>query len=366
MRKGCMRKSKLIALCLAGAVCAQLLAGCGKEGEEGTKVVFTTGLAEDEVFRIGNEVCKKAELMVYLATMQNQYESVYGEEIWDAQYQGVTLEDNIKDTVLARIAQIKTMYLMADKRGITLTDEEKGQVNRAAESYYNGLNETERELMGVSKELVAALYEEYALAEKVYETIIQDINPEINDDEARIITVQHILLRTTKTDESGSKCAMSESEKAEQKEKAYDVRAEVLRGEKDFEELAVQYSEDSTITYSFGKGQMDKAFEDAAYQLAGGEISPVIESEAGYHIIKCVNTFDRAQTDANKLKIVEERRKAIFGQEYDSFVASLKKQLNEKLVDSITLIRDKKVNADNFFDLYEELVEIAPAKKDVE
>ncbi len=37
------------------------------------------------------------------------------------------------------------------------------------------------------------LYREYAMADKVYQLIIQDINPEISDDEARKITVQQIL-----------------------------------------------------------------------------------------------------------------------------------------------------------------------------
>ena len=42
--------------------------------------------------------------MVYLTNSQNQYESVYGPEIWKANAEGVTLEQNIKDTALARIA----------------------------------------------------------------------------------------------------------------------------------------------------------------------------------------------------------------------------------------------------------------------
>lgn len=39
------------------------------------------------------------------------------------------------------------------------------------------------------------LYREYAMADKVYQLIIQDINPEISDDEARKITVQQIFLQ---------------------------------------------------------------------------------------------------------------------------------------------------------------------------
>lgn len=85
-------------------------------GDDGTKVVFTTGFGKNEVFRIGDESCSKAEIMIYLTTIQNQYANVYGTEIWNTSLNGVTLEDNVKETVLARIAQIKTMYLLAKEK----------------------------------------------------------------------------------------------------------------------------------------------------------------------------------------------------------------------------------------------------------
>ena len=62
--------------------------------------------------------------------------------------------------------------------------------------------------------------------------------------------------------------------------------------------------------------------------------------------------LDREETDANKLKIVEERKREVFGQEYDSFMNTLVRQLNDKLWDEITLITDEQVTTDNFFDVY--------------
>ena len=198
------------------------------------------------------------------------------------------------------------------------------------------------------------LYREYALAQKVYQEIIRDINPEISDDEARTITVQHILSRTSKTDSQGNTAAYSQEEKQAAYEEISQIRQMALAEGQDFAELASRYSQDSTITYSFGKGEMEEAFETAAFGLETGEISQIVESSSGYHIIKCLSTFDREETDANKLKIVEERRREAFGQEYDAFVETLARSLNEKLWDEITLIHDEEVITSDFFEVYAE------------
>ena len=346
-----MSKKKILIAAVAIIVLfGVLFAACGKDG---TRVVFTTGFAKDEVFRIEDESCKKAEVMVYLTTIQNQYENVYGEEIWNASLNDVTLEENVKETVLARIAQVKTMYLLAVNKGVTLDSEEEALVKQAAREYMESLNDTEIELMGVSRETVQKLYTEYALAEKVYEQLIADINPEVSDDEARIITVQHILLKTYTTDGAGKKVPFEAAARKEVYNKAVELREQVAAEGVDFAEFAAQNSEDVNVTYSFGKGEMDAAFEEAAFLLETNEISAVVESESGYHIIKCINTFDREETDANKLVIVEKRRKEAFGQEYDAFVQTLAKNLNRDLWEEVELIYDENVTTDNFFAVYE-------------
>lgn len=342
---------KILAVGLVAAFTIMGLTACGS-AEGDTKVVFTTGFGKDEVFRIDNESCTKAEIMVYLTTTQNQYESVYGAEIWNTTLDGVTLEENVKETVLAKIAQIKTMYLLAVEKGVTLDEEEEAKVAKTSEEYFQSLNETEVEQMGVSYETIEKLYREYAMADKIYQQIIQDINPEISDDEARTITVQHILVRTVMSDGNGNVIPYSEEDKQAVYNEISEIHAMALSGEHDFAELAAQYSDDPTISYSFGKGEMDAAFEEASFQLGTDEISGVVESEAGYHIIKCINTFNREETDANKLKIVEERREEAFGQEYDAFVDTLARKLNQKVWDEISLIHDSNVGTSDFFDVY--------------
>ena len=343
--------SRLLALAFAAALGLAGVTSCGGGGN-GTRVVFTTGFDKDEVFRIGSASCSASEVMVYLTNTQNQYESVYGMEVWNVALDGLTLEENVKETVLAKIAQIKTMYLLAQSKDVTLDKQEQEQVRLASEEYFRSLNDREKELMGVDLKTIQQLYTEYAMADQVYRYIIQDVNPEISDDEARIITVQHILIRTYTTSDGGEKVPFTDNLKQAVYEKAMEIRELAVNGENDFVDLASRYSEDSTITYSFGKGEMDPEFEKAAFELETGEISQVVESESGYHIIKCISTFDREQTDISKQEIVEERRREVFGQEYDEFVDTLVRNLNTKLWEEITLIHDSEVTTSEFFEIY--------------
>jgi len=86
----------------------------------------------------------------------------------------------------------------------------------------------------------------------------------------------------------------SEAEKTEALEKAQAVLAKVEEG-LDFSELAKEYSEGPSgpnggdLNY-FGRGQMVAPFEQAAFALNVGEVSDVVETQFGYHIIK---VFDK-------------------------------------------------------------------------
>ena len=349
------KRNRKAAVFLAVILACGLLCAC-RGNTDNKKVVLTTGFEKDEIFRIEEISCSKAEIMVYLTNMQNRYETVYGREILDTQIDGVTLEENVKESALANMAQVKAMTLLAAKHGVSLTKEETELVDAAAKEYYESLNDTEIALMGVDEDTIESLYGEFALANKLYHYLIKDINPEISDDEARTITVEHILIKTYNVDENGNREEYSTYSKQLAKEKAQEVLKRAKAGE-DFHILASEYSEDKTLTYSFGKGEMETGFESAAFELGNDEISDIVETKYGYHIIKCISTFNREVTDENKKKIVEERKEAVFGEEYEEFVSSLTKNLNKELWETVSFIHDEEVVTDNFFEVYDSYFE---------
>jgi peptidyl-prolyl cis-trans isomerase C len=81
-----------------------------------------------------------------------------------------------------------------------------------------------------------------------------------------------------------------ESQKAAARKKLEEIRRRLLKGE-DFVTLAREFSEGPSKVKGgdlgyFGRGQMVKPFEDAAFALEIGELSDVVETRFGYHLIK--------------------------------------------------------------------------------
>lgn len=81
-------------------------------------------------------------------------------------------------------------------------------------------------------------------------------------------------------------------EKAKAKAKAEEVLKELQKAPSRFADLAKQYSQDPGSAQKggdlgfFGRGMMVKPFEDAVFAQNEGEISGLVESDFGYHIIK--------------------------------------------------------------------------------
>jgi peptidyl-prolyl cis-trans isomerase C len=96
------------------------------------------------------------------------------------------------------------------------------------------------------------------------------------------VRASHILIK------AGS--GEDEAKKAEAHKKIEEIQKKLKNGE-DFSELAKKYSEGPSkdkggdLGY-FGRGQMVKPFEDAAFGLKEGEVSGIVESPFGYHLIK--------------------------------------------------------------------------------
>jgi parvulin-like peptidyl-prolyl isomerase len=140
-------------------------------------------------------------------------------------------------------------------------------------------------------------------------------------------TVRHILLKTQ---------GKSESEKAVILSRMEEILARARKGE-DFAQLAEKASEDlgsrenGGLYENFGRGTMVKSFEDAAFSVSPGEISDIIETPYGYHILKVINRkkeerpLDSIRTEL-QTKLEQKKKNEI----YLAHVEKLKTEANYK------------------------------------
>ena len=116
-----------------------------------------------------------------------------------------------------------------------------------------------------------------AEARRIYDETVKHIGPD------GLIQVSHILLRV------GQQATPEEMATAKQRA---DSVYNALKNGADFAELAKQVSQDPGSAQQGGllpfvqRGQLVKEFEDAAYALQPGEMSGIVQSPFGYHIIK--------------------------------------------------------------------------------
>ena len=273
-----------------------------------------TGVAPDAIVASLNGNGASADLVAYWIGYDVSYLDSYmqyytGSSInWDDTISdGMSVADYVKASVLSSVKQHLVLENLASKYGVTLTDEQEAAMAESDQSYidqYGSEDAFEAEIakLGMRRET----YDRVARSNYLYQNLYQLYNTEgsalyASDEDLAVyaadqnyITADHILL-STKDLTTGE--ALTDEQKAEKKALAEEIKQKLDACEGDideltalFQELADQYSEDPgretyPTGYTFTTGSMVQEFEDAAYALSEGEVSEVVESSFGYHIL---------------------------------------------------------------------------------
>lgn len=240
----------------------------------------------------------------------------------DQMLEDVQLDEPVTDDVLLKEAR-KAMAADIARRGMTMEE--------ADEAIQKALNKSLDEL--VQQQAGNPLFKAFVIQShkmakkfpdemKVTDEMVKqsyDENLEKTYKKPAQVKVSHILL---------GKRGMSEEEKAEAKKKAEEVLVEVKKEGADFAALANEYStcqsgkrSGGDLGYFAKNGPMDPTFTEAAFALKTGEISDVVETQFGYHIImktdekpESVTSFDdvkdaiRTQLKADKYGEVRQEK----------------------------------------------------------
>ena len=282
----------------------------------------------------GEKEYQRAETMVLVTTERLRYEEVYTEKVWNAAVdnRGTTFETVLLSQIHDFLRELKLMSMMAQEEKITITSREKEKAKEAAGEYMRALGEAGAKEFGLTEQDMENLFTDYWVSEKLVEQLTEGMNLEVSDSEAKVITVSQIEL----SDEG----------------RAREVLSRLSEEGADFSSIAKEYSEDPEMKKQIFYGLKGREYEEAAFSLAAGEISEVLEDSGKYYILKCVSDYDESATRTHKEQMIRQRKNEAFYSTYQAFKEEHELTVDEELWGSLSITGSSRVSAD-FFDIFE-------------
>jgi len=266
----------------------------------------SAGTANETVAKMDGATIKKSDIY-------DEIENQFGKE------QMISLIDNF--------AQTKAVEMESKKAGVTVTDEDvKEEIDNIIKQYGMASEEDLTSALAQSGATLEDFKNKQIIPNLKILKLFESQHP-VTDDELKAYFEKNkeTKFATTPKEVRASHILLNTKEEAEA------VLAELKAG-KDFATLAKEKSQDPGSKDQggdldfFGPGEMNSGFETAAFALAKGEMSDVVEAESGFHIIKVtdikeavVPEYDTVKNEV-KLAYYEEKRNTEGQAWLDSFM----------------------------------------------
>jgi peptidyl-prolyl cis-trans isomerase C len=259
-------------------------------------LLVSTSFAKDEedadsatiVASVNGKEINQAELDREVVNISQRYSS---------QMQGLPVPDDIESKALDSLITKELLYEASRKAQIEIDDQQVDQNLQQAISRFPDKEAFDavlkRENITVD-ELKSEIRHGLAIQKYVEDTFVSKAT--VSDDEIKsyydsnqelfkhpeMVKASHILVSLNSD--------ADDTQKAEARKKIEDLAKKIKEG-KDFAELASAHSDCPSSSNGgdlgfFKKGQMVKSFEDAAFSMDPGQVSPVVETRFGFHLIK--------------------------------------------------------------------------------
>ncbi|MFW5742874.1 MAG: peptidylprolyl isomerase [Spirochaetota bacterium] len=311
-------------------------AGGGQEADPATQPAEQP-LSDDLVATVNGAEISREDYEQAVAQTRDRY-AQQGQQVAEGDL------ESFRADILEQLIAEELLFQQAQDEGLSVEDDEvDSQIDQMRaqfegdEGWQQALETnkvTEEELReqiernGLIQQLIAdAVPEPDEVTDEEIESFYEE-NPEFFE-QGEQITARHILIDTQELE--------SDADLEDARRRAEDVRQELLDGA-DFATLAEERSEGPSAPQggdlgTFGRGQMVPAFEEAAFELEEGEISEVVETEFGFHVIQVT---EKADTGRAPLDQVSQSIRQYLGQEkqaqvLDDYVEKLREDADVRV-----------------------------------
>ena len=286
---------------------------------------------------------KNAAMVNDVAIPMEQYNKELNIQLERVSQQGGQVTDDqmaaLKKDILENLIERELLYQQSQKAGIQITDQKVDDQLASIKKRFPNETEFKNALskMNLSEDEVKAqikrgLSIRELLDQQITSKIVitdedskayYDKNPQMFKQPEQI-KASHILIKVD--------AQADEAKKTEARKKIEEVQQKLKDGE-DFAELAKEYSEGPSSAKGgdlgyFRRGQMVKPFEEAALALKPNEVSDVVETRFGYHLIKVFDNKPEqtlAYADV-KDNIIQRMKQEKVEKEANQYLEKLKKE----------------------------------------
>lgn len=316
-----MKSKKFVksAACVTAVVLgATMLTACGStkpaELAEGAVIALTDELSQKTALTVNGTEITAGEMQYYIYNaamitiygIDKEFDGNIDGFDWNQKVDGKPIEEVIIETAVENAVSDCVTVQKGKENGISLSDDDLAQLDDSISQYKEQFGDEAYTLSMNSMAITDAdgykkLYQSIVGAQLVDEDIESDFDKYASDKDSLkkyksndMVTAQHILIT-------------SDSEKFENPEEEIKKVLERAKAGEDFNALMEEFNEDPGETaagYTFGPGEMVQEFEDAAFALDYDEISDVVKTDYGYHIIKrLVGTAELKNSWAKDAKV---------------------------------------------------------------
>ena len=255
----------------------------------------------------------------------------------------------IEQDVLERLVQIQLLLAKAnddDKTKGKETSERRFESIKTRAGTEEALNR-QLKSVGMSQEDLHSKMTEEATAEAVLE---RELKINVADDEVKkfydenpsrfeqpeMVRASHILLGTR---DQTTGAELTDEQKSAKRKQMEGILKRARDGE-DFAKLAKEFSEDPGSKdkggeYTFPRGQMVPEFEAAAFTLNTNQVSDIVTTQFGYHIIKMSEKIPAKKVELAKVSsdIKDYLKQQVTQKQLPDYVGKLKKDAGVQILD---------------------------------
>ena len=321
-----MRKSRITALLLSGALAASMLTGCGDVDQN---AVVATLDGEEISLGVANFAARLQQ-----AQYDDFYVAYFGETVWssDLYGNGTTMEDNIKDSILENVQAMYTLQAHAGEYGVTVSEEDKTAISEAAAAFLDANSKEALKALGATSDIVEEYLTLLTIQSRMYDAIIADADTIVSDEEANTSAYSYVRVsKSTYTDADGNSAAYT----AEEQEALAGTFAEFVEeaNADTLENVAESYGYTvSNGTFASDTTTLDEAVLTALQSLKSeGEISDVVDTEDYYYVLRLDQITDEEATESHRQSIIEDRQSKLYTEVLTGWEDASEWVVNEKV-----------------------------------